>query len=81
MEPVQIFWLRVKVRQMKRNSTRIFWMTDPSWYTIVDGKFQLTDMAPERAKRSFAEWNKPDRKSIRTKLREMRCKMEDAFYG
>lgn len=47
MEPVQIFWLKVRVRQIKRNSTRIFWMSDPSWYTIVDGKFQLTDMAPE----------------------------------
>lgn len=33
----------------------MYWMNDPSWYRInkETGKFELTDAAPERAKKSF----------------------------
>lgn len=60
---------------MKRNSERLYWMTNNDWYRINKQKdcFELTEVAPERAKRSFAMWNRPDKPSFFGFLR--RCKM------
>ena len=57
---------------MTRNSTRSYWMEDKSWYVIVDGEPQLTPLAPPEAQRSFAEWNKPRKMSLRRLLRKIR---------
>lgn len=48
---------------MKRNSPRMYWMTNQDWYRInyVKDCFELTDKAPARARRSFAIWNRPER--------------------
>ena len=48
---------------MKRNSPRMYWMTNQDWYRInyVKDCFELTDKAPARARRSFAMWNRPER--------------------
>ena len=61
---------------MTRNSTRSYWMSDKSWYEIVDGKPQLTSLAPPAAQRSFAEWNmKPRKKTASKYLRVLRAKL------
>ena len=61
---------------MTRNSTRSYWMSNKSWYKIVDGKPQLTSLAPPTAKRSFAEWNKKPRKKLFSKyVRVLRAKL------
>ena len=37
-----------------------FWRTNPEWYREgKDGKYELTEKAPERARRSFEMANKP----------------------
>lgn len=44
---------------MKRYSEAIYWMKDKSWYFINDrNEFELTDKAPERARKSFELWKK-----------------------
>lgn len=47
---------------MRLNSERTYWMTDESWYRINKEKdcFELTDAAPERARKSFELWNSED---------------------
>ena len=61
---------------MIRNSTRSYWMSNKSWYKIVDGKPQLTPLAPKAAQRSFAEWNtKPQKKLLSKYLRVLRAKL------
>lgn len=50
-------------------------MTDKSWYVIRDGKFQLTPAAPAAARRSFAEWNKPRKMTLKRLLRTIRAKI------
>lgn len=35
----------------------LYWQTDKRWWKIVDGKFVLTDEAPERARKSFELFN------------------------
>ena len=43
-----------------------YWMTDKEWYRInmkMD-RFELTDKAPERAKRSFDMYNNPEKYGI-----------------
>lgn len=35
----------------------LYWQTDERWWKIVDGKFVLTDEAPERARKSFELFN------------------------
>lgn len=57
---------------MTRNSTRSYWMTNDDWYTIVDGKFELTPQAPPEARRSFAEWQLPRKMTVRRLLRKIR---------
>lgn len=56
---------------MKRNSERVYWMTNKSWYTINQTKdcFELTDEAPPRARRSFAMWSRPKKMTFRRFLR------------
>ena len=60
---------------MKRNSERLYWMTNENWYRIntQKGCFELTDEAPERAKRSFAMWNRPERLTVRKFIKQ--CKV------
>jgi hypothetical protein len=40
---------------MTADKELMYWMNDPSWYRInkETGKYELTDAAPERAKKSF----------------------------
>lgn len=46
---------------MTANKEIMYWMSDPSWYRINEktGKFELTEEAPERARKSFELANKP----------------------
>lgn len=60
---------------MTRNSTRSYWLTNEKWYRIVDGEFQLTSEAPSAARRSFAEWNKPAKMTLKRMLRLLRSKL------
>lgn len=57
---------------MTRNSTRSYWLTNEKWYEIVNGKFQLTSDAPAAARRSFAEWNKPKKMTLKMLMRRIR---------
>lgn len=61
---------------MKRNSERLYWMTNKNWYRINTQKdcFELTDEAPDRAKRSFAMWNRPERFTFRDFIRKCKVK-------
>ena len=56
---------------MKRNSERVYWMTNEEWYTVNKEKdcFELTDVAPPRARRSFAMWSRPKRVTFKRLLR------------
>lgn len=40
---------------MTADKEMMYWMNDPSWYRInkETGKYELTDAAPERARKSF----------------------------
>ena len=58
---------------MTRNSMRSYWLSNDNWYKIVDGKFVLTPEAPSEARRSFAEWHKPRKVSLRRRLRRIRA--------
>lgn len=58
---------------MKRNSTRSYWMEDESWYKVVDGKPELTPLAPPEARRSFKEWNKPPKMTMYKLLHKIRA--------
>ena len=60
---------------MTRSSTRSYWLSNDSWYTVKNGKFVLTSVAPPEAKRSFAEWNKPRKITLRRLLRTIRTKL------
>ena len=60
---------------MTRDMTRIYWMTNKTRYTIVDGKFELTPEAPPEARRSFAEWHKPRKLSLKRVLMILRSKL------
>lgn len=60
---------------MTRDMTRIYWRTNKAWYTIVDGKFELTPEAPPEAQRSFAEWHKPRKTSFKKVLMMLRAKL------
>lgn len=60
---------------MTRNSTRSYWMTNEKWYTIVNGDFELTPIAPPEARRSFAEWKKPRKMTLKRALRILRAKL------
>ena len=55
---------------MTRSSTRSYWLSNDSWYTVKNGKFVLTSVAPPEAKRSFAEWN-----NVKTFIKDYSCKI------
>ena len=60
---------------MTRNSTRSYWMSDKSWYKVVNGKPELTPLAPPEARKSFAEWKtNPPKKSLSKYIRFLRAK-------
>ncbi len=45
---------------MNGNTEILYWRTNKNWFTInceLD-RYELTDAAPERAKKSFEEWKK-----------------------
>ena len=45
---------------MSGDTEIMYWHSNPEWYRInKDGKFELTDKAPERAIRSFKLANTP----------------------
>ena len=50
------------------------WLSNDSWYTVKNGKFVLTSVAPPEAKRSFAEWSQPRKITLRRLLRTIRAK-------
>lgn len=60
---------------MTSNSTRSYWMSNKEWYTITDGKFELTQLAPPEARRSFAEWHKPRKMTFWRFLRTIKAKL------
>lgn len=62
---------------MKRNSERVYWMTNEDWYTVNHEKdcFELTDDAPPRARRSFAMWCRPKKLTLRRFLRVCKSHM------
>lgn len=70
---------------MRRNSPRMYWMTNPDWYRCNYGKdcFELTDEVPARARRSFAMWNRPERprKSSWHRRRDFLCYSSFAIVG
>ena len=43
-----------------------YWQTDSSWYRINTAKdcYELTDLAPERARRSFDMYTHPEKYGI-----------------
>ena len=43
---------------MTANMELFYWRTNPDWYTRekCSDEFELTDEAPERARKSFALW-------------------------
>lgn len=47
-------------------SEMFYWWTNPDWYRINPEKdcFELTDLAPERAKRSFDMYCHPEKYGI-----------------
>lgn len=49
---------------MSANKEILYWKQNKDWYRINKEKdeFELTDKAPERARKSFEMWNKADRK-------------------
>lgn len=61
---------------MKKHSERIYWLTDKSWYTInKNQEFELTDLAPERAKKSFEMWKRGEKPTLRERFRKLRTKL------
>ena len=43
---------------MTANRETLYWKSNKAWYRVNDeGKFELTELAPERAKRSFEMYN------------------------
>ena len=63
---------------MRQNSERIYWMSNSEWYSI-DKKsncFVLTDVAPERAKRSFSMWSKPKKITLKRIIRICRSYLD-----
>ena len=52
---------------MQKNSERVYWMTNKSWYTINIEKdcFELTSEAPPRARKSYEMWQKPQKITLR----------------
>lgn len=43
---------------MNANRESTYWASNPAWYRInkATDQFELTDEAPDRAKKSFAMW-------------------------
>ena len=43
---------------MTSNKESLYWKSNKEWYVInEDGEFELTELAPERAKKSFELYN------------------------
>lgn len=48
---------------LSANMETLYWRKNKNWYTIneKEDRYELTDKAPERARRSFEMWKKTDR--------------------
>jgi hypothetical protein len=43
---------------MTANKESLYWKSNEEWYRVNDdGEFELTELAPERAKKSFELYN------------------------
>lgn len=57
---------------MTANKESIYWKSNPKWFFInAEGKYELTDMAPERAVKSFMLFNTP-----RSKMKSSHIEIE-----
>ena len=57
----------------KNAGSRSYWMSDKNEYRINEGgKFELTDVAPLEARRSFEEWYMKPKMSLWRRLRRLR---------
>lgn len=65
---------------MKRWSRRTYWMTNETWYSITNGAFRLTSLAPEEAIESFKLWKSNERVPFRRKLLRFRAKYFDWLF-
>lgn len=55
---------------MTKDNSRLYWMTNEKWYRINEEKgcFELTDEAPREARKSFAKWKRPKRRSLKYRI-------------
>lgn len=62
---------------MKKNSERVYWMTNKAWYTVNTEKdcFELTKEAPLRARKSYEMWKKPKKVTLRSFLRDCKTRI------
>jgi len=51
---------------MTANKEILYWYTNEEWYNHEDGTdvYELTDKAPDRAKRSFEMWKERKKKHL-----------------
>lgn len=52
---------------MTANKEPSYWASNPDWYRIntETDEFELTELAPERARISFDMWKNPEKYGIR----------------
>ena len=50
--------LRLEGREVNADKESTYWASNPAWYRInkETDEFELTDKAPDRARRSFEMW-------------------------
>ena len=59
---------------MRMLSNRTLWLQDKQWYTTDEnGNIVLTENAPPMARKSFKEWNKPPKMSVKRFFRILRA--------
>ena len=47
---------------MTLSDEKLYWNKNKEWYRINDeGEYELTEKAPEKAKKSFEIWNEPQK--------------------
>ena len=65
-----------KETQMRMLSNRTLWLQDKQWYTTDEnGNIVLTENAPPMARKSFKEWNKPPKMSVKRFFRILRARL------
>ena len=62
--------------QMRMFSNKTLWLQDNQWYTTnKKGNIVLTENAPPMARKSFKEWNKPPKMSIKRFFRILKARL------